>query len=475
MKVLLINPSKNFYKKEVDQSFKANQLNFGILAIASRFPENIFIYDCQSKEYRNAINDILYIISEKNIRVVGISLISAYSEKSAFDIAEEISLKFKDMTIIYGGKDHAAYIAEDLIDYHHAKAVVKSYGEEFFSKIIDGVDLYKCPSIIYKNDIGKIVETECVSSKTTLSLYDHTLYPDYLNFVPSIEVSRGCHKNCIFCSNNSIKPVKKDIKIIINEINKIKKIYGESICAYFQTPHFLFPKKDLEMLAKYREKNDQFIWRTQTGVRYLNAENIKLLYEAGARVIDVGFESASTRILNHMSKDENPDEYLVLMKNALKSAAEVGLRLKLNILLFAGETKESITQTSLFLKDNLYNFHSFSAYPVMVYPSPGSRKFIAKINELGGTVVEMSMSKNIHYVNLSPQIDYKKANKIALLLGKSFQNSEMYMSQKYMGYLPCGQRFDNAKLDHEKLPFYSSMKDQAQSYLELSEIIKELI
>lgn len=475
--ILLINPSKGFYKKGIDKELKVKQLNFGILSIASSFPRNISIYDCQDKSPDIAVKEISSLIVQKKISIIGISLISAYSEKSAFYIADAIHKIFNNIVIIYGGKDHAPYIAKDLIESHHAKVVVKSYGEEFFKDILENnVNICDCKSIIYKSSEGKLIENKESIAALPLPIYDHTLYPDYLKFVPSIEVSRGCNKNCAFCTNNKTKQIRKSTDKIIAEIAKIKSLYGERACAYCQTPHFLLSNNDLKEIAQRRSKNDLFTWRTQTSVRYLTSERIQLLYEAGARAIDVGFESAAPDMLLHMGKDKKPKQYLAIMRKALMTAASVGLRLKLNILLFAGETHKSLTQTALFLKDNLHNFHSFSAYPVMVYPSPNSRNFISKIeSEFGGSIAKVSTSKNIYFVNLSPQINHQKAHRLALLLGKSFQSHEMYISQRCIGYLPYSYQVNPIELRADHSPFYSSASEQQQAQSELNDILEGLV
>lgn len=475
--ILLINPSKGFYKKSVDQELNVKHLNFGILSIASKFPNNIFIYDCQNANHDTVYREISELIVLNKISIIGISLISAYSEESAFRIANEIHNKFNNVEIIYGGKDHAPYIAESLIEHHHAKAVIKYDGEFFFQQIVEyGFQIQDCSSIIYKDDTGKIVESKDETSPISLSTYNHALYPNYLDYVPSIEVSRGCNKSCLFCTNNKTKQTKKRIEVIIHEIKQIKKLYGEKTCAYFQTPHFLFSNKDLIKLSNSRSKNDQFVWRTQTSVQYLTSKRIELLYNAGARVIDVGFESASPLILFRMGKTAKSDEYLATMRKALDVAAKVGLRLKLNILLFAGETQDSLAQTALFLKENLHSFHSFSAYPVMVYPGPNRDIFMSKIeSEFGGSVVNVSESDSIYSVNLSSTINHQKANKIALLLGKSFQSKEMYLSQRRIGYLQHNHSLNFNELNNERLPFYASNLERLKAQTELADILERSV
>lgn len=474
-RILLINPSKDFYKKDVDHALSIKFLNFGLLSIASLFPENIIIYDCQGKDNDILICEILEIIDNDDICMVGISLISAYSEKCAFKIADKIHNKFPNIPIIYGGKDHAQYIAKDLLYNHHASAVIKGYGEYFFQDLIKNkYDLFSCSSVIYKNSENKIV-ANAEKSFPLLIEYNHELYPNFTEFVPSIEISRGCNKHCLFCSNNSMKKQTKDIHSIVREIDALKKLYGENVCIYFQTPHFLISKKDLITLSELRTVNDKFIWRTQTSVRYLTPERIRLLYAAGARVIDVGFESGSPTILEYMKKDINPKKYISIMSEALEYAYQVGLRIKLNILLFAGETRETLTQTIEFLKANLYNFHSFSAYPVMLYPGPNSHLFKEKIeNEFTGSVEEVNMSKNIFHVNLSKNLDWKKATEIALLLGKSLQTEGMYMSQRRIGYIPTSQMKNVASFDQNVMPFFRSSDEQKLATSKLQKIIGEL-
>ncbi|EGJ51475.1 B12-binding domain-containing radical SAM protein [Desulfocurvibacter africanus] len=472
--ILLINPSKAFYKKDVDGAINAKHLNFGILSIASLFPQSITIYDCQWKDNEVIKCEISKIIKEKRTELVGISLISAYSEKCAFYIAQVIHNDFPEVNIIYGGKDHAPYIAKDLLDLYHAKAVIKTEGESFFNNLLkNDRRIHDCPGVIYKDINGKIIETDDEPNYIDIPSYDHSLYPNHLDYVPSIEISRGCNKECLFCTNNKSIQRQKNTDDIIREIEILKSTYGHEFCAYFQTPHFLLSKKELLKIIGYRNRKDRFTWRTQTSVNYLSEEHIKLLYAAGARAIDVGFESASLSMLQRMEKTKSPTEYLHQMKVALSIAADVGLRLKLNILLFAGETPETLLETANFLKDNLLSFHSFSAYPVMIYPGPRSEFFVSKIkSEFGGETYALPGSKSIQAVNLSPLINYEKALKIALLLGKSYQSSDMYLSQRRIGYLPHGYSLDSKNLPLEKLPFYSSESERTQAQETLQNILE---
>ncbi len=473
-KILLINPNKKSFKKKSDKIFQSKHLNFGILSIASFFPENIIIYDCQGKEDDEILCDIYKIIDKNKIDMVGISLISAYTEQCAFFIAEKLSKQFENIDIIYGGKDYVQFIAEYLLRKKKAKAVVKNEGELFFKELLkDKKDIFDCSGICYLNENNELLENSIFNDFNELHVFNHQLYPDYLEYVPSIEVSRGCKKKCVFCTNNKISQKKKNVKDIVKEISNIVEIYGQGVCIYFQTPHFLLSKKDLKEIYQFRlSSKNQFVWRTQTSVDYLTKENLDCLYNAGARVIDVGFESASPEVLTLMEKTSNPLKYIEKMKLALRHAKDIGLRIKLNILLFVGENRHTLKCTKDFLKENLYDFHSFSAYSVMFFPSFGSEKFKKLIETQGGRLNPVRFSQHVLSVNLNSNISHAKAEEIARLFLKSFQSKEMYMSQRQLGYFPKGINYP-LNPDVSSLPFYSSKEEMNESQENLDVLIEE--
>lgn len=470
-KILFINPCKTFFKKEIDEIIKIKQMNFGLLSMASMYPKNIIIFDCQNST--NYINDIEEIIIKNNIKYIGISLISSYTEKESFKISIFIRKKFPEITIIFGGKDCAAFIADDLITNGLTSAVITGEGELFIHQFIEeDRALEACEGIKYLNKDGNIKENLLITKSNYLPTYDHSLYPSYKEYVPSIEISRGCPHSCLFCTNRNSPILQKSPETIYNEATNIKKQYKrEDIAIYFQTPHCYLKPNHLITLAKLRSEKD-FVWRTQTRIEYLKNNTIELLFKAGARVIDIGMESASPNILTIMKKTKHPNDYIQAAATALKKAHEVGLILKLNIMLFAGETQNTLMETINFLKENLYNFHTISVYPVLVYPSPGENDFIKKIRSVGAEICTSKESKRLHYVNLSPSISHEKALLLSTLIAKSLQSKTAYMNQRLLGYYPQSilkNTYSKEKL--KDLPFYSSEEEKKQAE---EQLMKEL-
>jgi radical SAM superfamily enzyme YgiQ (UPF0313 family) len=470
-KVLLVNPAKSQFKKESDRIIKFGQLNFGLLAMASKYPESTIIVDFQNHEHTHCLSNII----EEKIFLIGISLISAYSEESAFEIAKFCNSLHPEIPIVYGGKDHARFIANELIEKHYASAVVLGDGEIFLKEVLEeGKDLAECSGIVCKKNT-KLLTRECNKKLSNIPIFDHSVYPNYIDYVPSIEVSRGCQYSCVFCSNRRAIPLKKEIVKIYNEACKIKEQYNSNtITVYFQTPHFIISNNDIKKLTSLRSQND-FYWRSQTRADYLNSDNIPLLYKAGGRVFDVGLESASCKILRSMGKTTSPKQYLKKITQALYVSKEEGLRIKLNIMLYPGENRQSLSETIEFLQKNLLNYHSISAYPTLVFPGLGAKKFINEIvNKFKGKVRKLEHINHVYGIDLGPNFSYEKAVHISRLLGKALQDQSMYIEQRKIGYYPHNIILNMEKIENTKKPFFSSADEQYKAITQLEDFLKEL-
>ena len=95
----------------------------------------------------------------------------------------------------------------------------------------------------------------------------------------------------------------------------------------------------------------------------LNYELLKLMKQAGCRLVTVGFESGSQRVLDGMRKGETVERYRQFAKDARRAGIMVhGCIMVGN----PGDTKETLRQSYEMAK--VLNCDSMQFYPLYVYP-----------------------------------------------------------------------------------------------------------
>jgi hypothetical protein len=213
----------------------------------------------------------------------------------------------------------------------------------------------------------------------------------------------------------------------------------------------------------------RFTWRTETRVEYLTPQRVPLLAAAGLRVIDLGLESACPEILLRMGKTRNPVVYLQKAAQGLQAAYEAGILVKLNILFYVGETRETLRTTLAFLEDHLPYVSSVSAYPLLLYPGSSLESGIADdIAQVGGSIVHTASWEQRHLwpVNVSSEWSYEDLQEVGLQFTKAFQTQETFFHKKQYGYFSPAvseEMFSSAvqHLGREHLPFSLNVDEAA--------------
>ncbi|HHV7361551.1 TPA: B12-binding domain-containing radical SAM protein [Morganella morganii] len=286
-----------------------------------------------------------------------------------------------------------------------------------------------------------LTQKEDDKNHTDTPLNYNILYEREL-FQPSIEVSRGCGKSCFFCQERNVPLTKlKEPDKIVSEYKSI--LLNDSLNKmnlYFECSNFKPNTKWINELIKKREDNNvYFNWRTESRVDSINIEMIPLLAKAGLTVIDLGLESASKQQLQRMDKTKNPDSYLKKASLLLKECKKNNIKTKVNIMLYAGETMDTVNETMKWL-----NYHRDFIYGVSVgcvlsfgwSSNKNKIDFIEHLKSLGASVSDRKNITGITRFNLSNEINYEKSSKIAEEISEKFMSLDRYFYLKSFSYYP---------------------------------------
>ena len=491
MDILLVHVPASVGKKSHDTAFSfSKSINYGLLSIGTYLKgkgHDVKILDHRDKSNDEYISEIKKSIYTCNPLAVGLFCISGFSYPNLIEYSNSIKKIFPDIPIIAGGKDHVGLIAESLLEECSSiDIVVLGEGEEVTNLILNSIKsgrpYNEIPNIFYRE--SKLHRKSICNHKIAfadLPLLDYTLYPNGKSFPPSIEISRGCPFKCNFCVSARTKVRKKSISEIIQEIILLSSFYGDrNIKIYFETPIMLFTSKEIDELVNFRKKSGiDFRWRTETRVEYLQSHSIERLAEAGLKVIDMGLESGSPQILLRMNKANNPATYLTSAIKVLKKANSQNILIKINILFYVGENKDTISETLAFLEANQDYIKSVSAYPLIGFPCETfGVEFLNELSHFGGSIVRDSewASRKLFPINPSSELSYKDLQKVSKLICKSYQSIDDFFMQKQYGYFSPNISFDDFLNAAEKhgfcdMPFYASNEERIRSKESLKKLL----
>jgi len=207
----------------------------------------------------------------------------------------------------------------------------------------------------------------------------HTLYP-----MVQIFTGRGCPNQCTFCSwpktlmgrkyrVRSVENVVDEFEYITKELPEVKEIFIED-------DTFTISKKRIkEVCAEIKRRKLDITWSCNARAN-LDYETMRVMKEAGCRLLDVGYESGSDEILKNVKKGITTKE----SRRFTGDAKRAGLMILADFIFgLPGETKETAEQTIRFVKKIKPNIVQFA----VATPIPGT-EFYNYVKENGFLLVE---------------------------------------------------------------------------------------
>jgi radical SAM superfamily enzyme YgiQ (UPF0313 family) len=210
----------------------------------------------------------------------------------------------------------------------------------------------------------------------------HLNYRDYFysaNLYPEVTIvsGRGCPFNCKFCNwvqNLNTGPYRKrSVESVVQEFLYIEHAFPDAKEVFLEDDTFTAdPKRVEEFCRKKIRARSKILWSCNARAD-VPLQTLKLMKEAGCRLLCVGFESGSQAVLNDVRKGTTLPRVKQFMLDARKAGILVhGCFMVGN----PADTKETARATIELAKE--LNPDSAQFFPIMVYPGTESYEFFRK-------------------------------------------------------------------------------------------------
>lgn len=192
--------------------------------------------------------------------------------------------------------------------------------------------------------------------------------------VVNIHGGRGCPFHCNFCYHHN-RPRYRSISVMIDEARQLIERFQANMLYFSDDLVISSPKRAKELIAGIRTLSHPVEFSLSTRfdlLEKLDDETLLAMKAAGCRIMGLGIESGSDRILKIIGKNTNA----VSILRQLKRLQQVGILPTVSIMIGQDtETKEDVEQSIALMqcavRDNPHINFAFT----LVTPFPGSKLF----------------------------------------------------------------------------------------------------
>jgi len=269
----------------------------------------------------------------KTVELVMIGVYSSYALR-AVQVTEFVRRKCPGVKVIWGGP-HCISVPE--LGLRHADGICFSEGDEAVIELLrrmeEGGDYLTTPNMAFRKN-GTHVVNEILppfSDLDSLPHYDYDMENHFLlnqglfqmtkerfkkrsagypYYVPTyyFTTSRGCPHSCSYCNNcryvamlgrnpmrfHSVGRVIRELETTLNHLDFFR------IVGFGDDDFFMRPKRDIIEFAEQYRKRIGLPFGVAVSANTYHAEKMEMLLEGGLKFIQMGVQSGSQRVIDHV-------------------------------------------------------------------------------------------------------------------------------------------------------------------------------
>lgn len=283
-------------------------------------PLSIYLLSSILKQHQHAVDiiDLIALGSDDVIReknydqydLIGLGATS-FSWPSALRCIKNIRKNNKEVPIVLGGI-HPTMFYEYILSTSQADFVIRGEGENAMVELCEHLqgkrNIKDITSLAYRDDKGKIVANS-ISKQVILSdlpLPDYDMLPKDVYGGLSVESSRGCPFDCIFCSTNYRKtyrelPAEEFVERVL-KLNKYVPHTKQKTINIIDDEFSLHTKRAIEIADRINQLNLNTKFVFDSRINDINNEEfVKTISPLVGRLL-VGAESGYDKGLQNIGK-----------------------------------------------------------------------------------------------------------------------------------------------------------------------------
>jgi radical SAM superfamily enzyme YgiQ (UPF0313 family) len=354
--------------------------NLGLRYIASSLEKNKHQMEIIPYNSGDDLSQALSQLKAFSPKITGLSMVFTNRGREFCNFASALREAGYHGHIIAGGHFASFNCKQLLKDFPAFDSIALYEGEGLMVKLAKNLDnLDQVAGLAYRSSSGEVIINPSTGNPDDLDKYPfpkRTTFHSYFDkSIASILTSRGCWRNCAFCSinawykkGNGKKFRYRSVKNIIAEMRELYFKHGIRIFN-IQDDNFFLPKHDVAF-QRFSELRDGLQELGIEGIAIavkarpdsITYDLIEILDDLGIFRVFLGVENASEKALKNLNRKCNFDQIL----NALQILNDFDIHIAYNLLMFEPDTTlDDILINLRFMErhmENPFNFCRAEAY-----------------------------------------------------------------------------------------------------------------